>query len=210
MESYIQVHDLRKLMKKEQLVKVIKAETPNAIYIQFKDGIDEHKELMDYFGKRMERIKEEIILFPDEIKKWKTVAVKEKGQWQRGRVEEVIDFNQINIHLKDTAQETIKTKMECYKLEERFRETPWQIVKCKLAGIEPRIGYEWNERESKMIKYLLNGQQGKIKIEKVINEEEVAVTFTKISRGQEEKEDIGTQLINKGYARRIMKKNLEE
>ncbi|KAL0130263.1 hypothetical protein PUN28_002099 [Cardiocondyla obscurior] len=202
METTIRKINLRNLARAEFEVRIIKVETPDTFYVQLKNGADDHEELNEYLQRRMERIGQNKSLFMEQIFVGMEIVTKERGKWYRGIIEEIKEERKIIINLKDIGRRMETEKYNCYELEERFKETPWQANKCSLALIEPRTSRGWTDKDIKTFKYLIEGYKGWIKIKECINEHHAVVELTKAATGLEEAKDVVQEMIKRECGRR--------
>ncbi|XP_070168320.1 uncharacterized protein [Polyergus mexicanus] len=143
--------------------------------------------------------------WPEDLREDEPCAIQIKNLWQRGLI---IGINtataMVKISLRDWGLAVWKPMSQVYFLEDRFRELPWQSIKCGLAHTGPVNGAtKWPEKTRLICKILGDRQEGWIRIIHPLGEREAMVKLTIYNENTEGAYNLRDSLIQLGHARLI-------
>lgn len=161
----IKAIDTRLLPHKRLPVKIIHVESPLLFWVQLQHNENNLNKLERELNLRMA----ERVALPfkwREIKLREAIVVKEEGYWRRGLITKINKpRDRIRISLGDIGLKIYRSIHEIYKLEDKFKELPWQAIACGLAHTGPRIPLPtWPYETRKLCKFLIKGNDGWIDI----------------------------------------------
>jgi len=200
MENPVGTIDTHRLSRAPLEVRVLEVESPTLFWVKLKNGEGEINELLEYLSIRMKRIGKNLTLPPDQVEIGTHVAVKEGRRWQRGVVTEVTSHTDVTIHLRDWGRKIHRPKIDCCRLESRFKEQPWQAIPCGLHGIRPTSLAGWTERDIRLTRAIIEKEWGSIRIKRGLNHEFAEVDFAIPGRREHCDRDLATALEEAGTA----------
>lgn len=152
----------------------------------------------------MNRRSQYLHCWPEDLKEDEPCAVKIKIIWQRGVITRVNTVtHMVKISLRDWGMVIWRPMGHVYFLEDRFRDLPWQSIRCGLPHTGPAVttATEWPEKTRQLCKILTERQEGWMQIVHPLGDRTAMVKLMIYNEYTEGAHNLRDSLIQLGHAR---------
>lgn len=148
-------------------VKIFRVISPSYFWAQLCCSKDEFFLLMEGIQRQMREHGNELTFWPEEVREGDICCVDiDEGVWQRGVVLKDLGGGSILVELKDWGTIMFRKKYHVYRLEEKFRELPWQGIPCGLAYTAPStLAPYWPKKANTLMKLCCEGRKVTMRIQ---------------------------------------------
>lgn len=176
-------------------IRIVKVETPSFFWVRLENGREDFEEFLEGLSRRMQRSSHLLHRFPHNIQLDEVVAIREGSRWQRGIVTQIDRGDVITVFLRDWGRTVQRPLFECYYLDEKFHQQPWQAIPCGLANTKPTgTPTRWSPRVNRITQLLLERRDAWMRI-RATHQDEAAAVDLKLERGSDSEVDDPKQLL---------------